>query len=142
VSQWSRWAGRGWLMVGLCAIAPGVAVAAELDGSAPILCAVMGVTECDRWGGCEPIEPDVLRLPPFVRVNVGTKALEATDGSGRKTDIHSSMLVKEKERLILHGGEHGRAWSLVIGQKTGEMTAAIADYHGGFFISGVCTLPS
>ena len=63
------------------------------------------------------------------------------DGSGRKTAIHSSALVTEKERLILQGGENGRAWSLVIDQKTGEMTAAVADHDGGFMIAGVCTLP-
>jgi len=140
MSQWSRWVGGGLLAV-LGAGAPGVALAAELDGSAPILCAVMAVTECDRWGACEPAEPGSAGLPPFVRVNVGQKALEATDGSGRKTAIHSSTLVKEKERLLLQGGENGRAWSVVIGQRSGEMTAAIVDHDGGFLVSGVCTLP-
>ena len=80
-------------------------------------------------------------LPPFVRVNVGGEALEATDGSGRKTEIHSSTIAKEQQRLLVQGGEQGRAWSVVIGQKTGEMTAAIADHDGGFLLSGVCTLP-
>jgi hypothetical protein len=140
MSKWSLWAGPG-LLVMVCAVAPGVAPAAELDGSAPILCAVMAVTECDRWGACEPVEPGSAGLPPFVRVNVGRKALEATDGSGRKTEIHSFTLVKEKERLLLQGGENGRAWSVVIGQRSGEMTAAIADHDGGFLVSGVCTLP-
>jgi hypothetical protein len=141
MSQWSRWAGRAWLTIVLCAVAPGPAGAAELDGSAPILCALMGVTECDRWGLCEGIEGTSMGLPPFVRVNVGGKALEPLDGSGRKTAIHSSMLVKEPARLILQGGEQGRAWSVVIDQKTGEMTAAIADHDGGFLIAGACTLP-
>ena len=92
-------------------------------------------------GACEPVGRDVLELPPFVRVNVAAKALEAMDGSGRKTAIHSSALATEKARLILQGGENGRAWSLVIDQKTGEMTAAVADHDGGFLIAGVCTLP-
>ena len=141
MSQWIRWTGRGWLVIGLCATALGTAGAAELDGSAPFICVVMGLTECDRWGACEPVGRDVLELPPFVRVNVAAKALEAMDGSGRKTAIHSSALVTEKARLILQGGENGRAWSLVIDQKTGEMTAAVADHDGGFLIAGVCTLP-
>jgi hypothetical protein len=118
-----------------------VAPAAELDGSVPILCAVMAVTECDRWGVCEPADAGAAGFPPFVRVNVGGKALEATDGSGRKTAIHSAAVVKEKERLLLQGGEQGRGWSVVIGQKTGDMTAAIVDHDGGFLVSGVCTLP-
>jgi hypothetical protein len=123
------------------ALVPGVAVAAGLDGTTPILCAVMGITECDRWGACEGIDGSSMGLPPFVRVNVGGKALEATDGSGRKTAIHSSTLVKEPARLILQGGEQGRAWSVVIDQTTGEMTAAVADHDGGFLMAGACTLP-
>ena len=140
MSQWSRWAGRG-LLIGLGAIAPGVAGTAELDGSAPILCAVMGITECDRWGMCEAVDGSSMGVPPFLRVNVGGKTLEAIDGSGRKAAIHSSMVVKERARLLVHGGEAGRAWSAVIDQRTGEMTAAVTDHDGGFLIAGACTLP-
>ena len=60
-------------------------------------------------------------LPPFIGVNVSRKALEATDGSGRKTVIQTVTVVKEQQRLLLQGGENGRGWSLVIGQKTGDM---------------------
>lgn len=140
MSQRSRWVGVA-LLVGLGAVAPGLAAGAELDGSVPMLCAVMAVTECHRGGVCEPADAGAAGLPPFVRVNVGQKALEATDGSGRRTAIHSAAVVKEKERLLLQGGENGRGWSVVIGQKTGEMTAAIVDHDGGFLLSGVCTVP-
>jgi hypothetical protein len=140
VSQWSQWSKR-MLMIVLGATAPGVAGAAELDGSTPILCVVVRATECDRWGLCDAVDGSSMGLPPFVRVNVGGKALEATDGSGRKSAIHSSTLVKEPARLIVQGGDQGRAWSFVIDQKTGEMTGAVADHDGGFLITGICTLP-
>ena len=140
MSTWSRWAGSGLLVV-VGAVAPGAILAAEMDGSTPILCAVMAATECDRWGVCEPVDPSDAGLPPFIRVDVGRKTLEATDGSGRRSEIQSSTLVKDKERLLLQGGENGRAWSAVIGQRSGEMTAAIVDHDGGFLLSGTCTLP-
>jgi hypothetical protein len=38
-------------------------------------------------------------------------------------------------------GEHGRGWSVVIDQHSGEMTAGIAYHDGGFLVSGACTLP-
>jgi hypothetical protein len=138
MSKWSLWAVSG-LVLASCGFAPGAALAADMDGTAPILCAVVTVTECDRWGVCESADPDVLGLPPFVRVNASKKTLEATDGSGRKTEIQT--VAKESGRLVLQGGEKGRAWSLVVGQKAGEMTAAILDHDGGFIVSGTCTLP-
>jgi hypothetical protein len=129
------------VLIALGALAPGVMDAAEFDGSTPMVCAVLEVIECDRGGGCESVEPVDMGLPPFMRVNVGGKFFEAADGSGLKTPIQSSTLVKEQERLLLQGGEQGRAWSVVIAQKTGAMTAAIVDHDGGFMISGACTLP-
>ena len=131
VGSWSGWARlrRAW------------SGRQSMDGSVPILCAMIAATECDRWGACEPIDPESAGFPPFVRVNVGQKTLEATDGSGRKTEIHSVTLAKDQQRLLLQGGEQGRLWSAVIGQRSGEMTASILDHDGGFLVSGTCTLP-
>ena len=140
MSTWRLWAGCGLLM-GLGAATPGVARSAEMDGSVPILCAMIMATECDRWGACDPVDPESAGLPPFVRVNVGQKVLEATDGSGRKTAIDSVTVAKDQQRLLLQGGEQGRLWSVVIGQRSGEMTASILDHDGGFLVSGTCTLP-
>lgn len=139
-SVWAAWATVAVLGAALGAAVPAAVSAAGLDGTAPMICAVMAVTECDRWGVCEPADAGSARLPPFLRINVGQKTLEATDGSGRKTAIHSSTLDKDKGRLILQGGEQGRSWSAVIGQQ-GEMTAAIVDHDGSFLVSGACTLP-
>jgi len=140
MSTWTSWA-VGGVLVGLCTVTPGAVRAAELDGSTPILCAMIAATECDRWGACDPVDPAVAGLPPFVRVNVAQKALEATDGSGRKSEIQSVTIAKEQKRILLQGGEQGRLWSAVIGQLGGELTASILDHDGGFIVSGTCTLP-
>jgi hypothetical protein len=140
MNTWRLWAGCG-LLAGLGALMPGAVWSAELDGSVPILCAMIAATECDRWGVCDPVDPAAAGLPPFVRVNVPQKSLEATDGSGRKSEINSFSLAKDQQRLLLQGGEQGRLWSLVIGQRSGEMTASILDHDGGFVVSGTCTLP-
>ena len=140
MNTWSRWAASG-LLVGLSAVTPGLARATELDGSTPILCAMIAATECDRWGAGDPVDPAVAGLPPFVRVNVAQKTLEATDGSGRKSEIQSVTVAKEQKRLLLQGGEQGRLWSAVIGQQGGELTASTLDHDGGFVVSGTCTLP-
>ena len=140
MKTWTRWAGCG-LLVALGAVSPRAVQSEGMDGSVPILCAFIAATECDRWGACDLVDPGAAGFPPFVRVNVAQKTLEATDGSGRKSEIHSVTLAKEQQRLLLQGGEQGRLWSAVIGQRSGEMTAAILDHDGGFLVSGSCTLP-
>jgi hypothetical protein len=89
------------------------------------------------WAGCG-LAVGLGALAPAV---VRSAELDGTDGSGRKTEIHSVMLAKDQQRLLLQGGEQGRLWSLVIGQRSGEMTASILDHDGGFLVSGSCTLP-
>ena len=134
------WVGGGLLAV-LAAVASGTSEAAEMDGSSPIICAIVAATECDRFGVCDPVDPAAVGLPPFLRVAAGGKFLEATDGSGRKSAIQSFTVAKEQQRLLLQGGEGGRLWSASIGQRGGELTAAIVDHDGGFVLSGSCTLP-
>jgi len=131
----------GGLLAALVASGPAIARAAEMDGSTPIICAMVMATECDRFGVCEPIDPAAAGIPPFLRISAGGKTLEATDGSGRKSPIQSFTVAKEQKRLLLQGGENGRVWSASIGQQGGEMTAAIVDHDGGFVVSGSCTLP-
>jgi hypothetical protein len=139
MNKWNLCAGCCGLLAVLCAVAPRTTSAAGIDGSAPILCSVGTVSECDRWGVCSPVEPEEVGLPPFVRIDAAKKAMEATDGSDRKTKI--ARVANENGRLLLQGGENGRAWSVVIGHDGGDMTAAVADDDGGFMVSGNCTLP-
>ena len=137
---WMAWIGSG-VLVAMGVVSPSTARSAGLHGSAPMLCAMIGATECDRVGGCEPVDLASAGLPPFIRVTVGQKLLEATDGSGRKSAIGSATLLKDQERLVVQGVDGGRAWSAVIGQRAGELTATIVDHDGGFVVSGACTLP-
>lgn len=42
-------------------------------------------------------------------------------------------------RLIMQGAENGRGWTLVISEKTGEMSATVSDDKVGFVVFGTCT---
>ena len=114
------------------------AAAGKYDGTAPMLCAVMSVSECQADGQCEK-GGGGHNVPPFVKVDVGQRTLTAHDGSGRKTEIKGSSLVDGQ--LVLQGGELGRGWSMVIGTDTGRMGAAIVEDDYAFAIFGACTLP-
>src|SRR3982751_939860 len=95
-----------------------------LDGSAPLLCAITTIMECDGSGQCQrhtaAQHPD---FPAFLRVNVGERLI--TDGQkiGGKTKIKSASRLDG--RLILHGGENGRGWSAAIAEDTGRMSAGV-----------------
>src|SRR5215470_3674227 len=62
------------------ALAPVTAVAAPLDGSMPILCALNALMECDG-DDCERTTAEETKVPPFVRFDVQKKLLTSVDGT-------------------------------------------------------------
>jgi hypothetical protein len=112
---------------------------AAFDGSAPMLCAVTNLSECDTAGQCERTTLEEVGLPRFVRVDVGQRALTGAQAGSRRTEIKSSGRIDGN--LVLQGGESGRGWSLVIAESSGKMSGAVADLEVVFVIFGACTLP-
>lgn len=130
----------GRLFVILAVIAsPGLGLAAPFDGSAPLLCAVSTVVECESSGQCERRTLEDTNMPAFVRVNVGERTVSAAGANGTPAEIRSTARLDG--RLILQGGEHGRGWSATIDEDTGKMTVAVVDHDAGFVIFGACTTP-
>jgi hypothetical protein len=129
----------GLLVLGASVAAPRAGSAA-LDGSAPLLCAINTIMECDGTGQCHrhtaDQHPD---FPSFLRVNVRQGTITDGDNSGRKTEIKSSTRLDG--RLILHGGENGRGWSAAIAEDTGRMTAGVVAADFAFALFGACTSP-
>jgi hypothetical protein len=132
------------LTIGLVAFALGVmappVARAGLDGSGPMLCAINTIMECDGSGECHRHSglqhPD---FPSFLRINVGQGLITDQNNSNRKTEIKASARLDG--RLILHGGENGRAWSAAIAEDTGRMSAGIVASDFTFALFGACTTP-
>ncbi len=59
---------------------PATVVAAPMDGSAPLLCALSSVVECARGGSCDRSTTEDAQVPPFVRINVQQRLLSSVDG--------------------------------------------------------------
>jgi hypothetical protein len=114
-------------------------MAATYDGSAPLLCALGTVLECERNSDCQRRTAEEISLPYFVRINTQQKNLSAADGSGSTTPIE--RVEHLDGRLLLQGGEVGKGWSIVITEATGSMSAAIVEDTGSFVIFGACTTP-
>ncbi len=117
-----------------------VSAAGKYDGSKPMLCAITAMSECTADGKCERSTPHAgNNLPPFVRIDVQGKLLTDNEGGGRKTEIKTSMILDGQ--LMLHGGENGKAWSIVIGSESGAFGSSVVETDGLFAIFGNCTLP-
>ena len=114
-----------------------LARASGFDGSQDLLCAPSDVAQCDASANCERVSVSEVDLPPFLRIQFGKKQLVGLTTPERVTPIENVR--KVNGLTILQGAENGRAWSIVVDQETGRMSASIADNEGAFAVFGACT---
>lgn len=137
--KWSVAAIGGLALAGMiltgCA---GQAVAANFDGTKPLICAITTIQECDA-GQCERYAPEgsVAGAPTFIKFDVPTKVVTAS--AGRTSTVNTTMHLNG--RLVLQGGEAGRGWSATIDEDTGVMAGAVVDNDHTFSLFGACTTP-
>jgi len=95
------------------------------------------VLECDKTGTCAQRTVESTNIPPFVTINFEQKTISDTK------DVNRTSMIKHLEHLdgnlVIHGGEHGRGWSMVILEETGALSASAVSEGLGFVIFGVCT---
>ena len=125
--------------VGIC-LAPHQATAAsKYDGSVPLLCVPLAVTECGAEGECQKGTPRSVNLPQFFRVDFKTMTISAVEES-RESAIKTVDRVNGN--LILQGVQGQLGWTLIISEGMGQMSATIAGAGEGYIIFGTCTLLS
>ena len=120
------------------AMLPAAILAAPLDGSAPMLCALSSVVECSGRGTCEESSAEDAEVPPFVRVNVSQRTLSTVDGA-RSSPI--AAFQRANGRLMLQGTQNDRVWGIVISEQTGRMWATVGEDDGAIVLSGACIAP-
>jgi hypothetical protein len=127
-------------LVAVLLAASGQAIAADFDGSKPLICALVETVDCSQDGSCSNGSPLELDLPIFVEVDVGAGMIKGRrhDG-GPDLSAPISNVTQQATTLALHGAQNERAWNLVISKTDGTMTATIADVESGFLLFGTCT---
>ena len=104
-----------------------------------MLCAFTRAVECHYRVGCDQVTPEDVLLPAFVKVDFQKKIVTMPEaGSTRTTEIKSFLRADGK--IILQGHEV-RAWSVIINEKTAQMTLAVASDEDGFILFGECMVP-
>jgi hypothetical protein len=133
----NSWMWRLPVVFGL--LASPATVSAQLDPSAPFLCAVVQALECSPEGACERRGPSDINLPQFIKIDPKAKVIAAPEPGGRTAPVREMTSVDGK--LVMHGGQQGRGWSAVIVNATGKMSVSIVDEEATFVVFGACTAP-
>jgi len=127
-----------FLFICFCLV-PLAAAAGDFDGSKPLICAAIKVLECTTKGECDEVSAASVNLPRFLKFDFAGKTISGKlEGSQEKTSGIEGMK-RIKGKLILHGGEEGMGWSMIISEAAGNMTLTAADDQVGFVVFGACT---
>ena len=120
------------------------ALAADFDGSRPILCSVITVIECtpavDRVVNAESIG-----MPQFLRVDVTKKKVwPAMDKEGKRVseikrvEHLDGMLILQGADAGVRDKRDGTGWSATISEATGKFTLTAASEKMAFVVFGAC----
>jgi hypothetical protein len=126
------------LVLGLAGLASTVR-ADDLTGSDRILCTAVQVTACRDSGDCVVDLPWNLNVPQFIEVDLKAKRLATTKASGENRATPIDTLRRENGTIVLQGFEKGRAFSIVVIEQTGQMSAAVAAEGKAVGVFGACT---
>ena len=132
----SRMIGVLLWVVGICLASHQAAAAGKADGSVPLVCVPLAVTECGADDECQRGTAASINLPQFLQVDVKAMTIRAVE-EGRQSPIGS--LARVNGKLILQGVQGTHGWTLIIAEDTGQMSATIAGAVAGYIIFGSCT---
>jgi hypothetical protein len=129
--------GMVFAAAGLC-LAPNPAGAAgKHDGSTPLLCVPIGVTECGAEGECKRGTAESVNLPQFIRVDLKAMTIRSEE---QKRESPIKTVEHMNGKLILQGTQGERGWTMLIAEDSGRLSATVAAEGEGFVVFGACTV--
>lgn len=127
------------LVVCLGALAASTGLAEDLSEVDEFLCSVSRVSLCAETGECFDVQPWEIDMPQFVVIDMKRKMIATTRASDRKRSTKIANHHRDGGVIYLQGMEGGRAFSFVIDEITGLLTAAVADDGLSLSVFGACT---
>ena len=85
------------------------ALAADFDGSKPLLCATQSALDCARGDDCAAGLPEEIGAPSFMRIDLAKKSV-----IGPQTTTEILLQDKSGKQLLLQGRESGFGWTIVV----------------------------
>ena len=120
---------------GAC-LAFGGSIAADFDGSKPLICATTEAMDCPAGRDCFRGRPGQLGAPAFLRIDLAKKTI---GGPKRTTSIVSVETSDKDRQILLQGTEIGYGWTLALDTSDGSMSATLVNREGAFVLFGQCT---
>ena len=117
----------------------GAAGAENLEDVDEMVCATATTKLCLETGDCYTATPWELSLPEFVVIDLDKKKISTTKSSSENRSTEVTMVETEEGVIFLQGVERGRAFSFVIDEMTGRMTAAVSRDGLSITVFGACT---
>jgi hypothetical protein len=131
-----------WKLLGSVALLvsfPGLAASDDLTGSDRWLCSSIEVTICEFEGDCNMGPPWLWNVPQFIEVDLKNEKIATTKASRENRETPILKIERSEGFVFLQGIENGRAFSLVVEEKTGIISAAIARTKLTVSVFGACT---
>ena len=130
----------GFPILAVAALLAGApAVADSLEGSDAFLCSTSQAILCAPDEECESGSASSLNIPQFIEIDLAGKMLRTTQASPALRQTPILHVQRADGLIILQGAEMGRAFSFVISESTGEITAAVARDGVAVVVFGACT---
>jgi hypothetical protein len=111
----------------------------DLRGTDRFLCAAIQATACFVDGECVMDVPSNLNVPQFIVVDLKARSLATTKASGENRSTPVDHLRRADGKVVLQGYEQERAFSIVIHEESGELSAAVAQDGRAVSVFGSCT---
>ena len=111
----------------------------DLTGVERFLCSAGTASACCDDGECASGTAPELNLPRFVEVDLVAKRVTTTKASNQNRMSPIDSFKRVDGFVVLHGTQGERAYSFLIVEKTGELSAAIAAPGCSITVFGACT---
>ena len=122
------------------------AVAADFDGSEPLICSFGQVIECDAGSECRVVSHDSVDAPDFVKLDFRRKQLIASTAGVDSPPDNIVNIINLDNNVVVQGIQGGTegvrdtlGWSMSISHETGQMVLTGSGENAGFVIFGACT---
>jgi hypothetical protein len=127
------------LLAGALTLVASVAFADNVENSDRLLCSTARVVICFEHGECIEMPAWEVNIPQFLIVDEKKLTLSTTKASDENRVTPIRTLRREDGLIIFQGSEQGRAFSAVIDEATGILTAAVSRDGATVSVFGNCT---